>query len=322
MELTGKNVLVTGGAGAIGRTLVRELIRHGTHVIIVDDLSSGHRANLPEKGAEFVQASILDDSVMRSIFSKNKIDAIAHLAANFANQNSVDNPEKDLNVNGMGMLKMLQYAREHKVERFLFTSSSCVYGNMGGKVSEERQDYKLDTPYAITKLLGERYASFFHEMYGLNTTIVRYFNSYGPGEFPGMYRNVIPNFFHMAMKGKPLPIMGTGEETRDFNYVGNAVEGTMLAFTKDRGIGQVFNIGYGEEVRIIDLAKKINKITGNPAGIAFQERRAWDNVQKRCASIDKARKLLGYNPKVGLDEGLRSKYAWMQDMAYAGLLPK
>jgi nucleoside-diphosphate-sugar epimerase len=157
-------------------------------------------------------------------------------------------------------------------------------------------------------------------MYGLNTTVIRYFNSYGPGEFPGKYRNVIPNFFHKAMKGEPLLITGTGNETRDFNYVGNAVEGTMLAFTKNNGIGQVFNIGYGDEIKIIELAKKINKITKNEAGIIYQEKRNWDNVLRRCASIDKARKMLGYQPNVELDEGLKHKYEWMQSMAHAGLL--
>jgi nucleoside-diphosphate-sugar epimerase len=179
-----------------------------------------------------------------------------------------------------------------------------------------REDFvslHLDTPYQINKLVGELYCNYFHDYYKLPVAIARYFNVYGPGEAPGRYRNVIPNFMWWAMHGQPLPITGTGEETRDFTYVGDIVDGTLrMGFVED-AVGEAMNLASGTETRIIDLANWINEITGNKAGIVFKPRRDWDKAVRRRASIEKARRILGYEPKTDMKTGLRRVYEWMRE---------
>ena len=305
-------ILVTGGAGAIGSYLVGDLCKTGRKIIVIDDLSSGWAENLPiSNHLEFINASILDINALDSVFNQN-IKQVFHLAANFANQNSVDFPQKDLMANGLGTLRLLEYAQKYQVDRFIYSSSSCVYGNRDEQLSESCKEFSLDTPYGITKLLGERYVNYFHEHHRLPTVIVRYFNTYGPGEFPGKYRNVIPNFFYRAMNGQALTITGTGAETRDFNFISDSVEGTLMAAEKSKAVGKTYNLASGVETRIIDLAERVNKITGNSEPIEFAPKRSWDSVNRRLASIDEARKDLGYNPTTSLDEGLVKAYEWLQ----------
>ncbi len=313
MDWSKKTVLVTGGAGAIGGNLVRALLARGcSDIYVFDDLSSGRKENVPQQdGVRFCQETIINDTALENVFVNN-IDVIFHLAANFANQNSVDFPRVDLSTNGMGTLKLLEYAKEAQVERFVYTSSSCVYGNKLSSLREDDPEFNLDTPYAITKLLGERYTTFFHQHNGLKTVILRYFNAYGPGELPGKYRNVIPNFFALAMQKQALAITGTGEETRDFTYNADTVEATIRTAEVEEAIGEIFNIGSGKETKIIDMARKINHLTGNPAGITFKERRSWDLIRRRVASIEQAQTILQYQPTVDLDEGLEHTYSWLQ----------
>ena len=160
--------------------------------------------------------------------SPTKPERVFHLAALFANQNSVEHPDRDLTVNGLGVVKVLEHAQRAGVAKVLYTSSSCVYGNKA-VMRETDIDFKPDTPYAITKLLGEQYCRFWSEFHKLDTVMVRLFNTYGPGEHPGRYRNVIPNFMKLAMAGEALADHGTGEETRDFNFVADTVAGMILA---------------------------------------------------------------------------------------------
>lgn len=306
-------ILVTGGAGAIGSNVVTRLCKDN-FVIVLDDLSSGHIENLPKsKNILFINGSVSSDKMLRKCFM-HKPEIVLHLAANFANQNSVDHPRKDLDVNGAGTLKLLEYSRDAGIRRFIYASSSCVYGHVSGALSETKKDYNLDTPYAITKLLGERYTSFFHHFYKLNTVILRYFNSYGPREYPGKYRNVIPNFFKTAIEGKPLPITGNGDESRDFNFADDTVEGTILALAHEEAVGKTFNLGSGKETRIIELAEKINQITKNRAGIRFVGQRDWDSIKRRLADISLANTVLGYKPKVDLDTGLMITYKWLKSV--------
>ena len=171
----------------------------------------------------------------------------------------------------------------------------------------------LSTPYQITKMLGELYCNFFYNHYGLKVVKPRFFNSYGPGEVPGQYRNVIPNFIYWAMKGLPLPITGTGEETRDFTYVGDIVDGLLRAGYFESAIGQEFNLASGRETKIIDLANMINELTGNKAGIRFASRRKWDTKSRLLASIERARKLIGYEPTTSIEEGLRKTIQWFRE---------
>jgi len=219
-------ILVTGGAGAIGTNLCSSLADAGARmVMILDDLSSGYTWNIPKRNnIMFVSGSVTDDICLKRVFFEQP-KYVFHLAAFFANQNSVDFPEKDMNVNGLGTLKLLEYSLFNRVERFIYASSGCsIYGSSAPlPLTEEFMSMNLSTPYQITKMLGELYCNFFKNHYDLKVVKTRFFNSYGPGEVPGQYRNVIPNFIYWAMKGDALPITGTGEETRDFTYVGDLV---------------------------------------------------------------------------------------------------
>lgn len=312
----GKTVLVTGGAGAIGGTLVRKLINLDTEkIIILDNLSSSYEWNIPKSDkVQFINGDILDDVKLKWVF-KSKPDFVYHLAAHFANQNSVDKPETDLMINGLGILKVLEYAQLCDVERFIYSSSGCgVYG-LESKMPFEEHDVSINlhTPYQVTKLLGELYTNYYHNLYDLPIVNARFFNSFGPGEVPGKYRNVIPNFFYWSMKGLPLPITGSGEETRDFTYVGDITDGLLAMAHYEKAIGEAFNLGASREIMIRDLAEWINELTGNEAGILFKERRNWDQKSRLLSCIDKAGNTLNYKPKVEFKDGLKQTYQWFVD---------
>ena len=311
-----KTVLVTGGAGAIGSNLVKTLCNLGAkRIVIIDDLSSSYEWNIPvSSNVVFIRGSILNDEQLKLAFKDNP-DIVYHLAAHFANQNSVDHPEADLMVNGMGTLKVLEQARRVGVKRFVYASSGCgVYG-ADSKIPFEEHDVsmKLYTPYQVTKLVGELYTNYYYNLYGLPIVNARLFNMYGPGEVPGRYRNVIPNFFYWALNGQALPITGTGNETRDFTYVGDIVNGLLSMAYYEEAVGEAFNIGTGKEVKIADLAEWINELTGNTAGTIFAERREWDKKNRLLSSIEKARRILGYEPEVDFKEGLAHIYDWFKE---------
>lgn len=308
-------VLVTGGAGAIGSNLCQALLQLGARkVVILDDLSSAERWNLPEHPrVVFVHGSVLDEGDLKRVFAERPW-VVYHLAALFANQNSIDHPEQDLMVNGLGTLKVLQYAHLARVERVVYASSGCsVYGKSPLPLREDFLSMDLDTPYQITKMLGELYCNFYQNFYGLETVRTRFFNSYGPGEIPGRYRNVIPNFIYWAMKGQPLPITGTGEETRDWTYVDDIVDGLLRAGVLPEAMGEAMNLASGKETRVIDMALLVNELTGNEAGIVYVERRKWDTKDRLLASVDKAQRLIGYEPKLDFREGVARTVAWFRE---------
>lgn len=310
-----KKILVTGGAGAIGSNLVKTLSELGAKLIIVlDDLSSSYEWNVPSApNMMFVKGSVTDDIVLKRVFQEEP-DIVFHLAAFFANQNSIDYPERDLLVNGLGTLKVLEYSNLCKIEKFIYASSGCsIYGSQAPlPLKEEFMSMNLSTPYQITKMLGELYCNFFKNHYGLPVVKARFFNSYGPGEVPGQYRNVIPNFIYWAMKGEALPITGTGNETRDFTYVGDLVDGLLRAGYFEKAIGQEFNLASGKETKIIDLARMINKAVGNKAGVKFVSRRKWDTKSRLLASVDRAKELIGYQPKTDFKKGLANTIQWFK----------
>lgn len=311
----GKTVLVTGGAGAIGGNLVRKLNELDTkRVVILDDLSSSYEWNIP-KGLkiQFIKGDILDEEKLKWAF-KGRPEIVYHLAAHFANQNSVDNPETDLMVNGMGTLKVLEHAHLVGVERFVYASSGCGIYGAGCQIPfrEETVSMILYTPYQVTKMLGELYTNYFYNLYELPIVNARFFNSYGPGEVPGKYRNVIPNFFFWAMSKKPLPITGTGEETRDFTYVGDIVNGLLTMAHYDDAVGEAINLGTGREIKIKDLARWVNELVGSKTKTVFRERRNWDKKNRLLSSIDKAKRILKYEPGMEFKDGLRQTHAWFK----------
>lgn len=311
-----KKILITGGVGCIGSNLTRALLKiEPEEIVVIDDLSASFEWNLPkDQRVTLIKGSILDEEKMKRAFSF-KPDYVFHLAAHFANQNSVEHPEADLLVNGVGTLRTLEYSRLAGVDRFVFASSGCsVYGSQAPlPLKEDFVSLHLDTPYQMNKLVGELYCNYFKDYYRLPVAIARYFNVYGPGEAPGRYRNVIPNFTYWAMRNQPLPITGSGEETRDFTFVDDIVDGTLRMGVVPEAVGEAINLASETETKVIDLANWINEITGNKAGITYSSKRDWDKVTKRRASIQKAWKILSYEPKTDKKTGLKAVHKWFKD---------
>lgn len=314
--LEGTTALVTGGAGAIGSNLTRRLADAGAReVIVVDDLSSGYEWLVPDReNVTFIRGSVLDEEKLKRAF-KHDPDYVFHLAAHFANKNSVDHPETDLEVNGMGTLKTLQYAHLTDVDRFVYASSGCgVYGG-DAEVPYDEGDFTIrhDTPYQITKQLGEMYTYYFYRLYDLPIANARFFNSFGPGEVPGKYRNVIPNFFYWAKTGQPLPITGDGTETRDWTYVGDIVDGLVRMAVVDEAVGEAFNLATSNDTQVVEMAESICDRVEENAGIEYHDRREWDNKAQIVGSIEKTQRVLGYEPDTSFEEGLDRVAEWFDD---------
>jgi len=314
-DYNNKTVLVTGGAGCVGSNLCRELSKHAGKVIILDNLDSAYEWNIPiAENINFVKGDILDDEMLKRVF-KEKPEYIFHLAAHFANQNSVDNPELDLMVNGMGILKVLQYSQLVGVKRFVYSSSGCgVYGlDSQMPFKEPNISISLHTPYQVTKLIGELYTNYFYNLYELPIVNARFFNVFGPGEVPGKYRNVIPNFFYWSMNDQALPITGDGNETRDWTYVEDIVDGLLKMGIVDEAVGEAINLGSGKETRVIDMANMVNELTDNSAGVKFTTRRNWDAKTCLLSSIKKAESLIDYKPKINFSEGIKNTHKWFME---------
>jgi nucleoside-diphosphate-sugar epimerase len=310
----GKNILITGGAGCVGSNLTKALVKaDAARIVVLDDFSAAAKWNIPVgPSVVFIRGSILDEKVLKGAFAPRP-DFVFHLAAHFANQNSVDHPETDLLVNGLGTLKVLEHSYQAGVKKFVFASSGCsVYGSQAPlPLKEDFVSVHLDTPYQITKLLGELYSNFFYNHYKLPVAIARYFNVYGPGEIPGAYRNVIPNFIWWAIHRRSLPITGTGEETRDFTFVDDIIAGTLLLGVVPEAVGEAFNLASETETKVKDIATMVNEITGNDKGVELVPRRDWDKIVRRRASIAKARKVLGYEPGTAMKDGIKRVHDWI-----------
>ena len=312
----GKTILITGGAGAIGSNLTRTVAElNARTVIILDDLSAAYEWNIPSlPNVLFVKGSVTDEVALKRVFAL-KPEILYHLAAFFANQNSVDYPQRDLMTNGLGTLLVYQYAQMCGAARVVYASSGCsIYGSAAPlPLREDFMSLHLTTPYQITKMLGELYANFFHHHCGLPIVKTRFFNSYGPGEVPGQYRNVIPNFIFWALSGLPLPFTGSGDETRDFTYVMDIVDALLRAGYFEQAIGQEMNIASGRETGILQMAQCINDLTGNPAGIVRAECRVWDTKKRLLACVDRAKDIIGYEPMMDFERGLANTIQWFRD---------
>lgn len=317
----GRNVLVTGGAGAIGSNLIialSKLVGDDGKVIVLDNLSSIKSKNpwnvTPLSNIMFVEGDVRNDVDLKRVFKEN-ISLVFHLAAFFANQNSIDYPETSAEVDVIGQIKLLEYSRLAKIDRFIYASSGCaIYGSYPElPLKEDFISMHLTTPYQINKMAGEMYCNFYAHHYEMNIVNCRFFNSYGPGEVPGQYRNVIPNFIYWAMQGKSLPLTGTGEETRDFTYVLDLVQGLIKAGYYKEAIGENFNLAAGKETRIVDMLNDVNVATKNKAEITYRPRRKWDTKPRLLASIVKAEKLIQYKPLFSYEEGFKNNIEWFSD---------
>ena len=320
-NLHGKNILVTGGAGAIGSNLIIALsilIGNSGKIIVLDNLSSIKSKNpwniTPMDNIMFVEGDVRSDIDLKRVF-KEDIKIVFHLAAFFANQNSVDFPEISADVDVLGHIRLLEYSRLANVEKFIYASSGCaIYGSYGKlPLEEDFISMHLTTPYQINKMTGEMYNNYYFHNYSLPIINCRFFNSYGPGEVPGQYRNVIPNFIYWAIKGIGLPITGTGEETRDFTYVLDLVQGLIKASYYKAAIGENFNLASGKEISIKDMADLVNKTTKNKTSIIFKPVRRWDTKKRLLASIKKAQKLIDYKPVGNFEDGFNENINWIKE---------
>ncbi|MDF2546826.1 MAG: NAD-dependent epimerase/dehydratase [Anaerosolibacter sp.] len=306
-----KTVVVTGGAGVIGSHLVDYLLKIGYRVIAIDNLSSGDRKNLPANdNLHFFHMDVCDKET-RKIYESFQPSILFHLAAHYANELSIQEPEINLDINTKGTLVQLEIARRLGIKRFVYASTSCVYAPLSQAMKEEHEIIP-HTPYGISKLAGEYYCNFYSKMYDLPVTILRYFNSYGPREGFNEYRGVVPRFIENAIKGLPIIVTGNGNEKRDFTFVKDTVRGTVLSAHMDEGKNQVFNIGTGKATTIRQLAETIKNVTKSSSPIVFSDRREWDETIEREANIEKAKQLLGYAPKYDLEQGIKETVDWYE----------
>ena len=310
LDLSASKVLVTGGNGAIGCNLVKKLLTFGTNVTILDDFSQSSIHNLSNhKNLKIIKGDLLNSKILKKTFSGN-FDVVFHLAARFANEMSVHDPVEDLRVNIEGTLKILLESAKKNVNRFVYASSSSLYGQTNLITKNESLFPKPTTPYAVSKLSGEFYCNAIYELYGMDYSIVRLSNSYGPYDPPGRYRNVIPNFVQNAMKNKNIVITGTGNETRDFTFVDDVVNGIILAAKKPKARNEIFNLGTGKETKISTVAHMILKNTNSKSKIIFKPKRKFDHITRRKMDISKAKKLLGYSPKTNIKDGIFKTCEW------------
>ena len=208
----------------------------------------------------------------------------------------------------------MDYSQFTGVDKFIYASSGCaIYGSYGEMpLKEDFLSLHLTTPYQINKTAGEMYSNFYHHHYGLKTINCRFFNSFGPGEVPGQYRNVIPNFVYWSMSGKSLPLTGTGNETRDFTYVLDLVQGLVKAAYYEDAVGEAFNLASGKEIRIKDMISMVNNATGNSTPVTSFPARKWDTKKRLLASIELAGKLIDYKPIVKFEDGLKANMEWFK----------
>ena len=303
-------ILVTGGAGFIGSHLVDKLIRIESveKVIVLDNLWSGKIENIKKyigsKKFELIIGDVRDQKLMKKLVKNS--DYVFHEAAVVSVQFSLEKPEVVNEVNVCGTLNLLEACLDSDLHRFVFASSAAVYGETKVlPIREELSGHPL-SPYGASKLAAEAYCIAFYKSYGVKTVSLRYFNVYGPRQAVSPYSGVITIFMNNAKYGKPLTIFGDGKQTRDFIHVWDVVEATILASIKEKAIGEVINIGTGKDISIKKLAELVRKVTGREdLPIEYGPPRKGD-IKRSCANIEKARKILGFTPKINLEDGLKT----------------
>ncbi|EMR72996.1 nucleoside-diphosphate-sugar epimerase [Thermoplasmatales archaeon SCGC AB-539-N05] len=309
--MRGKHIIVTGGAGFIGSNLTRKLSENNK-VVVVDDLSTGHFKNIQDlvdaKKIEFIKGSVTDIYLLKNTFKD--ADYVFHQAAIPSVPRSIKDPMRSNNVNINGTLNVLIAAKDNKIKKVVYASSSSAYGDTPTLPKKEDMTPCPLSPYAVSKLTGEYYCQVFTNVYGLSTISLRYFNVYGPRQDPSSeYAAVIPKFISRVLNGKPPLIYGDGKQTRDFTFIKDVVCANILAAeTKATGI---FNIAGGKRISINDLAKLIMKICGKHFDSIHDDPLPGD-IKHSLADISKVKEKLGYEPKFNVSEGLEETIKWFQ----------
>jgi len=302
--------LVTGGAGFIGSNIAEALVKRGDSVRVFDNLSTGNKANLAAiwNRIEFVKGDLRKPADVAK--AMRGIHIVFHEAALRSVPRSVDDPSSTNDVNITGTLNLLNAARKAKVKRLVYASSSSLYGDNRVYPQVETMRASPLSPYAVAKVTGEYYCVVFAKTFGLETVSLRYFNVFGPRQHPeSQYAAVIPKFMESAKAGEPLDVHWDGKQSRDFTYIDNVVEANLLAAKKPGIGGEFFNIACGTSHSLLDIVQELEHLSGRKLVRRHHPMRAGD-VRKTWADISKARRLMGYKPTIGLEEGLRRTWAW------------
>jgi UDP-glucose 4-epimerase len=298
---------VTGGAGFIGSNLVAGARRAGDEVVVLDDLSSGYRANLPaDAGVRFVEGDVRDPAAVADAISGCEV--VFHLAASVGNKRSIDHPVLDSEINVIGTLRVLAAARTAGVRKVVASSSAGIFGEL--KTSPIREDHPTvpDSPYGASKLCAESQCLVFGKLHGVETVCLRYFNVYGPNQRFDAYGNVIPIFVFKMLAEEPITVFGDGEQTRDFVNVHDVVQANLGAAAA-RGVSGAFNIGSGTRVSINNLVNLLSETIGRPAVVRQGPPRPGD-VRHSLADIAAAQHAFGYQPRVDIQPGLKEYIEW------------
>jgi nucleoside-diphosphate-sugar epimerase len=318
--MAAQRYLVTGGAGFIGSNLVEALLLRGDEVVVLDDFSTGRRENLEQalrdsrRGAP--EPRILEGDIRDPATARAAVEGVTHVlhqAALPSVQRSVEDPEASHAVNATGTLNLLIAARDARVRRFVYASSSSVYGDSPTLPKIETMAPAPLSPYAASKLAGEYYCKIFNDLYGLETIALRYFNVFGPRQDPNsQYAAVVPNFVRAATAGRPPTIFGDGLQSRDFTYIDNAIDANIKACdAPPAAAGRAYNVACGQSTTLLDLLRLLERATGSALKPVHADPRPGD-VRHSLASIEEARRHLSYEPRVGLEEGLRRTVAWFR----------
>ena len=307
-------ILVTGGAGFIGSNLTEALLQRGHFVRILDDFSTGKRENLIFDKAypspEVIKGDIREFSTCQK--AVKGIEYVFHQAALPSVQRSIEDPETSNAINVGGTLNILLAAREEKVKRVIYASSSSVYGDTPTLPKHEEMPPDPLSPYALQKYIGERYCRLFYQLYSLETIALRYFNIFGPKQDPNsLYSAVIPKFIDALLQGRPPIIFGDGEQSRDFTYIENVVQANLLAMSAEHLHGEAINIACGKRISLNQLLNVLKEILGSKLSPIYQEPRQGD-VKHSLADIRKGKEILNYEPTVGIEIGLEKTVEFFQ----------
>ena len=300
------NILVTGGAGFIGSNIVKRLLELGHAPVVLDDLSSGYWQNLVP-GVQFIEGDVRDGEAVAA--AAQGCGAILHLAASVGNKRSIDYPLVDSAINVLGTLNVLEAARQHNIERVVFSSSAGIFGELKTLPIAEDHPQCPDSPYGTSKLAAEKMCLVYNKLYGMHNVSLRYFNVFGPHQRYDAYGNVIPIFAHQVLRRQALTIYGDGQQTRDFVNVRDVADANIQAALTP-GVRGVFNIGSGTRITINELARLIQEIAGIQTGVVYAPPRPGD-VRHSLADICAAQAAFDFSPQVVFEHGLAEYWRWI-----------